>query len=563
MKRVLLWGAGTIIALATAAAAQDAKLPYRWMYVSRNLSSDEQLAGIEDLVRAGAEHGINGMVLSADLELLDRQPEANVERLRRLRAFCDEQGVEIIPIICSAGYGGSVLARNPNLAEGIPVEDALFVAHGDTAVLEPDPPITFTNGGFEEYEGDEFAGFAFIDKPGVISFADAGVKHSGDASLRFEAIAAGDPTHGHARAMQELSVAPRRHYVVRAWVKTEDFAAADRFAIQVYAGERAIAPVSVSVPPTTDWMPIAISFNSLAYDRVRIYLGVWGGTTGQMWLDDIAVEEAGLSNVLRRPGTPIVVRGEASGIEYEEGRDFARIEDPRLGHYSDEHDGPSIQLLPGGRITDGERLRVSFYHGARVNEGQVTVCMSEPEVYEIWRDAIRRIEEVLHPPIYFLSMDEVRAGGTCAACKARGLSMAEILGDCITRQFQMIREVKPGAEVVVWSDMLDPNHNAHGDYYLVEGDFSGSWKHVPSDLIMACWDYDVRDKSLSFFSGLGFRTLGGAYYDGNDLTNPAGWIDSLLATPNAAGIMYTTWQDKYALLGGFGDLVREKAGPAE
>ena len=44
--------------------------------------------------------------------------------------------------------------------------------------------------------------------------------------------------------------------------------------------------------------------------------------------------------------------------------------------------------------------------------------------------------------------------------------------------FQMIREASPEAEVYCWSDMLDPNHNAHGDYYLVEGDFTGSWQHV-------------------------------------------------------------------------------------
>jgi len=33
--------------------------------------------------------------------------------------------------------------------------------------------------------------------------------------------------------------------------------------------------------------------------------------------------------------------------------------------------------------------------------------------------------------------------------------------------------------------MLDPNHNAHGNYYLVEGDFTGSWRHVLKDLVMA------------------------------------------------------------------------------
>ena len=56
-------------------------------------------------------------------------------------------------------------------------------------------------------------------------------------------------------------------------------------------------------------------------------------------------------------------------------------------------------------------------------------------------------------------MDEVRTGGSCEACKKRGMSMGQILGDCISRQFNLLREVNPKAEIFVWSDMLDPNHN--------------------------------------------------------------------------------------------------------
>jgi len=102
-------------------------------------------------------------------------------------------------------------------------------------------------------------------------------------------------------------------------------------------------------------------------------------------------------------------------------------------------------------------------------------------------------------------MDEVRAGGSCEACKARKMTMAQILGDCISRQFAMIRGVNSQAEVFAWSDMLDPNHNAHGNYYLVDGDYAGSWKYVPEDLRIVCWYYEKRKESLSHFSGLASR----------------------------------------------------------
>jgi hypothetical protein len=301
-----------------------------------------------------------------------------------------------------------------------------------------------------------------------------------------------------------------------------------------------------------------MGFNSLDYEKVRIYAGVWGGKAGRFWIDDLEIEEVALLNVLRRPGTPVTVRNEDTGEQYEEGRDFAPIKDKTLTFRFD-HEPPPIDILVGGSIKEGQRLRVSYYHGMGVNSGQVSVCMSEPQVYEIWEKQAVLMHKYLAPSKYLLSMDEVRAGGSCQACRDRHLSMAQILGDCITRQMTILRQVNPAAEVFCWSDMLDPNHNAHGNYYLVEGDFSGSWDYVPKDLVIVCWYYEKRKESLEFFSSHGFKTLAGAYYDGDTLENPQGWLDVLDRTPNAVGIMYTTWQNKYALLGPFGELLNDRS----
>ena len=119
----------------------------------------------------------------------------------------------------------------------------------------------------------------------------------------------------------------------------------------------------------------------------------------------------------------------------------------------------------------------------------------------------------------------------------------------------MLRALNPKAEVGTWSDMLDPNHNAHGGYYLVGGDYTGSWEHIPRQMRILCWYFEKRRQSLDFFSKLGFVTAAGAYYDGDTLDNPKGWREALESTPAAAGIMYTTWQNRYDLLPGFADLV--------
>lgn len=528
--------------------------PDRWVFVSRGLGRDSDVENTSEIVKTASQHGLNGMVLSAGLDALSRRSTEHLRRLQEIKKICDEHKIEIIPLVFSAGYGGSILGHNPNLAAGLPVKNALFAVNGNEARLMADPPVEIVNGGFEEFQGDQFTGYRFHDKPGEISFVDHETVKEGKTALRFEHFGELDPQHGHARVMQEVSVHPHRYYRFTCWVKTEDVRGS--FRAQVLVDNRSLAPYDPRIPETTDWRKVTMTFNSLEYDKVRIYAGLWGGEAGRVWLDDMRIEEIGLANVIRRPGTPVTVTSEDGKTIYEEGRDYESIVDPDLRvSRPPEHNSPPIRILPGRRIKDGQRLRVSFYHSVAINRGQVSICMSEPEVYDIWRKEARLLHEQLRPQKYLMSMDEIRAGGSCAACKARNMTMGEILGDCITKQVEILRGNNPDAEIYIWSDMLDPNHNAHDNYYLVDGDFTGSWKHVPKDLIIVCWYYKKREESLKFFSDLGFRTLAGAYYDGDTLENPRNWLESLSRTPGARGIMYTTWRNKYALLADFGDLV--------
>jgi hypothetical protein len=527
--------------------------PYRWVYVSRSLRRNSDVADIKGIVKTASEHGLNGMVLSAGLDRLDKQPQDYFEKLEQIKQTCNQYNIEIIPIIFSVGYGGSILTYDRNLAAGIPVKDALYIVEGNKANLVAEPDVKIANGGFEEYDGNRFTGYRFHDKPGEVSFVDKSIFKSGKASLRFENF--GKYEHGHARVMQEVKVRPNRCYRLSCWVKTEQLEPRGSFRITVLSADgRNLAPIDPAVPSTTGWRQVVMGFNSLDYDTTRVYIGVWGGKSGRFWIDDIQIEEVGLLNVLRRPGTPVTVKSEKTGTIYTEGKDFAEITDPRLNFRFD-HESPVIRILPSGRIKNGERLRVSYYHGIAINRGQVSACMSEPKVYEIWKKQVALLHEHLAPDKYLLSMDEIRAGGSCLACKKRNITMARILGDCITKQVEIIRSVNPNSEVLIWSDMLDPNHNAHDNYYLVEGDFTNSWKYVPKDMIILCWYYNKRNESLKFFSSLGFRTFAGAYYDGDTLENPTGWLEALERTPNACGIMYTTWRNKYDLLASFGDLV--------
>jgi hypothetical protein len=507
MRRVSVFLALLVAALVLPAAKV---FPLRWVYISRGLRSDKDVEEIRQLAKTASEHGLNGIVLAARMDSIDLQPPEYLTRLRQVKQIADENKLEIVPNIFSAGYGGAILAHDKNLAEGLPVKDAVYVVKGGEARIEPE--VVVKDGG-----------------PAV-----------------------------EGAWTREVEVKPYRQYRVTFRAKTEELAPAQPFSSGPFrlnvqtADKRNLTPWRAPVEPTMDWREIRWGFNSLWYDKVRITIGAAGEKKGKAWVDSVRVEEVGLLNVLRRPGTPVTVRGDASGTVYEEGRDYGRVVDEKLNFRFD-HEGPPVQVLPGGRIKDGERLKVSYYHGFSINDGQTTVCMGEPKVYEIWRDMAKQMHAAIAPPRYLLSMDEIREGGTCEAC--RGRNMGELVGECITKQFRMLREVNPKVDVWVWSDMLDPNHNAHGNYYLVQGDYTGSWNHVPKEIGIMAWYYERRVPSLAHFSKLGFRTLAGAYYDGDTLDNPRGWLAELEKTPNAQGILYTTWLNKYKLLAEFGDLV--------
>jgi hypothetical protein len=558
--------AGTVLASGVGASAyarvgldglnQKKFYPDRWVYVSRSFNTDKHVEEVREIAQTASEHGLTAIVLSGMDRISLGSPDY-LERLRKVKAIADQYRLEIIPSGFNTGYGGAILDHNKNLAEGMLVKDALFVAQDGGARFVSDSPTKLQNGGFEQFHADRFTAFEKQDEPGSKTFVDMSVFHSGKASLRIENF--GDTKAGIARVSQEVRVTPNRCYRVSAWVKTEDAAPASLFSIKAIAPDgRDLSPFEPPAPaPTSAWRHVTTAFNSWNFDRIELNFGVFEGVTGKVWVDDVEVEEVGLMNVVRREGAPITVRDDVTGAIYEEGRDFAPVTDPNLD-FLWTHEMPSIRLLPASRIRNGARLRVSYYHGTTIYDNQVSACPSEAQTYEVWKEQFPLIEKYLSPKRYFLSVDEVRLFNRCAACQKRQMAAAEILGQMTKWLYGQVRAVNPNAEVFVWSDMFDPNHNSNRQYFLVDGSLENTWQYLPKDMGIVVWYFEKRRESLDFFSSRGFRTIAGAYYDDDDLSNPKGWLEAMDSTPNAAGIMYTTWSSKYKLLAPFGDLVSKR-----
>jgi hypothetical protein len=551
MNRRLLFACICLLALRLGAAERFADR-FVWVF-GWGLESDSDVTEISKVLDTAGKSHFNGAVVSFGLDTLCKKSPDFFRRLEVVNRSCEENHLELIPSLFSVGYGSAALAHDPNLAEGLPVENAPLLVRGGEARLASTNSVGFKNGGFEEFKGNAFEGYDFHDQPGEVSFADTEVRHSGRASLRLENFTANP--HGHGRVMQTVQVQRHRCYRLTLWVKTEGLEPANALRVLVLAGERELAPREFHVPSTSDWRKLTMLFNSLNYDKVSLYAGLWGGKAGKLWLDDWSVEEVGPINVLRRPGTPVTVRSEDGSVVYTEGKDYAPLQDPNLNPGHDDGEALPLKLLPGSRIREGELLRVSWYHSMIINDSQVAACMAEPALYEIFDHEAKLLVKKLHPRSVFLNMDEIRMGGTCQAC--RGRNMGELLGECITKQAEILRSYVPSLEIYIWSDMLDPNHNAHGNYYLVDGDFTGSWEHVPKNLIMAVWGGEPRPTSLNFFAGRGSRTLVACYYDADDLKDVEGWLQLAAPTRKLRGFMYTPWQKKYSLLPAFGDLLRK------
>jgi hypothetical protein len=548
-------GRGAPVRAAAAASPPAARAPgqlrYRWVYDRHNLLQESALHEVLAIMRRAKAAGYNGMVLAdAKLQLLERLQPAYFRNVAVLKQTARELEFELIPMVCPIGYSSGILSHDPNLAEGLPVRDALFAVKEGAANLVADPPVSLKGGDFETAKADRFAGWELQDAPARATYADATIRHGGKHALRIESLRHVDPENGNGRVRQTVKVAPFRQYHLSVWVRTDSCQQPDKIRATILTpDDRPLSFVHWGVRRNQEWTQYHAVFNSLDNRELAVYLGIWEGKGGRIWFDDAHLEEVGLLNVLRRPGCPLVVKGE-DGTVYEEGRDVLPVRDPKLervprsGTYDVYHQPPAIRLAPGSRIREGQRLRVSFYHNVIFNDGQVCSCLSEPKLYDLLRDQVERVNQLLEPRVFFMGHDEIRIANWCEACRARRMTPGQLLADNARRCVALIRGVRPGATVCAWSDMFDPNHNAHDHYFLVNGSWAGSWEGLPPDVVIANWDSEGRKQNMPWFAGLGHPQLLAGYYDGSP-AEIRDWLADAKAVPNLAGAMYTTWEGRY------------------
>jgi hypothetical protein len=511
MRRLL----PAVLALAACAGTPELgplEVRERWFYSPLDLSLPRNVDKVCDLMARGARAGYNGVLLEdpnfGKLPLMDAAYFAGLERIKRSAV---DTGIRIIPALFQLGHSENFIAQEPNLAEGLPVRGARFVVRGGIARLEADPIR------LELDRKDDLV--------------------TEDLVLR-------DPKGRLARVVYRAKVTPFRQYHVSARCRTRDFKGTPR--IVVIGGGKLLNFVWQGMKPTQDWTEVHATFNSLEALDVRVMLGAWDGDTGEAQWADPRIEEIGLYNVIRRAGAPLVVATERGPLK--EGLDYEAIVDPvglenlkRKVDYEQWHEPPAIRT----KLPDGTRLHVDYYHAVKMpDNGQITLCPSEPRMMELFRDQARRLHEIFGARGYFMSFDEIRVLNWDESCRRRDLTPAQIVARAARECTDLLRSINPGGEIYTWSDVWDPFHNAHDHYSLVRGDLTGCWEGLDRDVIVANWYFDRREESLAWFASRGHRQICAAYYDKMP-ERARDWLESARKTKGVIGIMYTSWYDRY------------------
>ena len=155
----------------------------RWLRYGGSCSNPQDVARGKAFVDRAANAGMNGMTICG-IDDLWRWREPAKACLRELKAYADAKGVRLIPHGWSVGYG-AFTGVLPDLVETAPFRDMPFVAEEGRVVSRKDG-AALANGSLDEFDlaKNTFRGWRG-DHPGLESFVDTNVVHSGRAYVRF------------------------------------------------------------------------------------------------------------------------------------------------------------------------------------------------------------------------------------------------------------------------------------------------------------------------------------------------------------------------------------------
>ena len=539
-----------------ASAVTDRKLEEQWVHSYRSwFALPQQFESMMELVPRAKKAGYTGICFMSGRDLdgnwglvrsnhdrtdrfvanhigIDAWWRVSPARQKRFLAFkeeCDRNGLDFVPFIWSLGYGGAATLDDPNLASVWPVREVPYVAKGGRAV----------------YAGGETVGAAAL----------AALLRRNEGKAIFG---------GSAR----FGVSPARRYRVSCEVQTENLAVAPRVPIggvmlSVRTANEALMLGSKQpyLKPTQDWTPIEFTFNS--FDETNVLLTVTCGANGggrkALGFNDeevsaaggrfrvraLKVDELGIEQPVVREGAPFAVRRADTGTACGPGTDYTPPKTPRHITFSGPCEPVSFPVAAG--IPEGTRLLVSSYEPIYYWGMQNSLCLTTPG-FDRWIErSARALSETFGLKKWLISADEIRNECRCETCVASGCDVGTRFARAVTRMRATVKALCPDADIYMFADQVDPNHNAEEHCCGCHTPFTGCWNLMPKDVIMCPWYGGKCETCIAFLDSQGFRTHGFGYYDKptdeQTVEICTRWRDALLKAKGGRGLTYTSWKN--------------------
>jgi len=203
----------------------------RWVYAQVNLLVPEEAQRLETLMRRARPLGFRYFLLADSKFTRISEMDARYhDHIKRIKQVASELGIEIVPSVFPVGYSNDLLFHDPNLAEGLPVREALFVVSNGVARVVADPPVSLP-------PLTERRRWGFVDEN----------LQPDDGGLRLT-----EAKGANARMMASVKVSPFRQYHVSVRIKTREFRGQPEIKVLV-GGNRGLSFTSLGAKPTQDW----------------------------------------------------------------------------------------------------------------------------------------------------------------------------------------------------------------------------------------------------------------------------------------------------------------------
>lgn len=541
-----------VLATATTAMAQEVKQalkanpPQHWIWLMTNLLTDDGYNGSVKLMQRAAKAGYTGIAITDSKFAKAKFFPGHDVRLRAFRKACDEAKMQFVTCVAPMGYADELLANDPNLAEGMPVRDAVFVVQ-DGKLVPDEEGVKLVNADFADAKDGKIAGWSVNGLQ-----LDNDVKYEGKPSLRLD-----DGPKAVGRFTQQVKVKPWHYYHISAMVKTDGYTGKDN-RLQALGKEGLVLDWQpLPIEKTKDWTRVDASFCSLDNNEITLSIGRWDGKGGKIWYSAPKLEPGGFVDLIRRDSLPLKVASLDGKTVYEESKDFSPVKDPKMlndprpGYYTIWHDAPVVTIPAGSKLKNGDKVAVSYHFVTSSGKaGQVNCCFSEPKVYDLVKQQIEYLKANGNPDIYFMAHDEIRLLGWDDSCAKRNMTCGQLLADNAKKCIEIIEKVDPGKPIFVWSDMFDEFHNARKTnddgspfgMYLAKGTgpFYGSWEGLGKQVGLVNWNGGSQ-KSYENFSKLGHQQI----LSCNSPERIVEWLKAAGKLEGVAGVMYTTWTGDY------------------